>query len=57
MCLQSYTFSQIERGEYNKLFDFVKQKNIPIKNIGDEAQSDSDSDLKGSDESDTETSR
>merc|ERR1712226_274059 len=52
---QSYTFSQIERGEYNKLFDFVKQKNIPIKNVGEEAQSDSDSDLRDSDASDTET--
>ena len=45
----------IERGEYNKLFDFVKHKNIPIKNVDEEAQSDSDSDLRDSDASDTET--
>ena len=49
---QAFTFTQIERGEYNKLFDFVKQKNIPIKNIGEEEGRDSDSDLLGSDESD-----
>jgi len=30
----TYTFSSIEKGEYGKLYEFIKSKKIPIKTAG-----------------------
>lgn len=48
-----YTFSSIEKDEYSKLFDFVKKKNLRMKNIGLKGATTNYEDMMDSDNEDT----
>ncbi|XP_067931729.1 FACT complex subunit SSRP1-like isoform X2 [Watersipora subatra] len=47
-----YNFSSIEKDEYSKLFEFVKNKNLRVKNIGNKSTVNLMDDMLGSDDED-----